>query len=307
MVLRRAGVKRLPSGCIHYDCWLCVLLTMTLHPRRLNGTAPRAGHGNSKKGSLFQLDYLLVSELARGAASVVRGGYHLYSDHWPIDGLLRLERKEIWGTVDHNEFSQRGWAPKTERARQIFMKGVAKDLCWMDNEAKRKALESVEEIMYSHAVGADSDNMALRQWNGLQEHRRRLSELRNTLRQAGARDIRIDLRREIRKELSAKLRMAKGEQLDRLLAGYFDRGKQTLEMQLPDGTSSNRHPWAAAYEHGREIYHDDENDSRVQRERLNRLQYLAQREIAAGWQPPVVRFHDFLNALAGAKSCKQPG
>ena len=49
--------------------------------------------------------------------------------------------------------------------------------------------------------------------------------------------------------------MVKGEQLNRLLAGYFDRGKQTLEMQLPDGPSSDRHAWAAAAgEHGREVY-----------------------------------------------------
>ena len=29
-------------------------------------------------------------------ACVVRGGYHLNSDHWPIDGSLLLERKELW-------------------------------------------------------------------------------------------------------------------------------------------------------------------------------------------------------------------
>ena len=38
---------------------------------------------NSNKGGLFQLDYMLV-----------RGRYHLNSDHWPIDAFLRLERKE---------------------------------------------------------------------------------------------------------------------------------------------------------------------------------------------------------------------
>ena len=39
------------------------------------------------------------------------------------------------------------------------------------------------------------------------------------------------------------------------------------------------------------------------------LQHLAQREIEAGWQLPVVKFHDFLNALASAsaKMCKQSG
>ena len=65
---------------------------------------------------------------------------------------------------------------------------------------------SVEEIICSHTVGIDSDNSATRQWSGLQEHRKRLAELRATLRQA-ARDIRINL---IRRELTAKLRMVKG-------------------------------------------------------------------------------------------------
>ena len=50
-----------------------------------------------------------------------------------------------------------------------------------------------------------------------------------------------------------------------------------------------------------------ENDETAQRERLIRLQQLAQRDSEAGWQPPVVKFHDFLNALASAKNCKQPG
>ena len=32
-------------------------------------------------------------------------------------------------------------------------------------------------------------------------------------------------------------------------SGYFDRGKQTFEMQLQDGFSTNKHAWAtAAYE-----------------------------------------------------------
>ena len=70
--------------------------------------------------------------------------------------------------------------------------------------------------------------------------------VRTTLRQEAARDIRISLRRDIRRELNATLRMVKGEQLNKLLAGYFDPGKQTLEMQLPDGPSSDRHAWAAA-------------------------------------------------------------
>ena len=39
-------------------------------------------------GGLFQLDYMLVSEHVQGEAYVVRGSYHLNSDHWPIDGSL---------------------------------------------------------------------------------------------------------------------------------------------------------------------------------------------------------------------------
>ena len=200
------------------------------------------------------------------------------------------------------------WVPKTDEAKRIFMRGVAKDLCWMDEEAKGKALVSVEEIIYSHAVGIDSDNCAIRQWSGLQEHRRRLADLRTTWRQEAAGDIRISLRRKIRRELNAKLTVDKGEQLNRLVAGYFDRGKQTLEMQLPDGPSSDRHAWAAAAgEHGREVYRDDNNNADAQMQRLVRLQQLALREIDAGWLPPAVKFHDFVNALASANMGKQPG
>ena len=94
-----------------------------------------------------------------------------------------MERKELWGTVNHDEFSQRGWAPKTDEAKQIFMRRVANDLCWMNEEARSKALVSVEEIICSHAVGTDSDISAIRQWSGLQEHRKRLAEFRATLRQ----------------------------------------------------------------------------------------------------------------------------
>ena len=93
----------------------------------------------------------------------MRCGYHLNSDHWPINGTLRLERRELWSMVNHNEFSQRGWAPKTDEAKQIFMRREAKDLCWMNEEARAKALVSVEEIIYSHAFGTDLDNSAIRQ------------------------------------------------------------------------------------------------------------------------------------------------
>ena len=41
-----------------------------------------------------------VSERVQGAASVVRGGFDLGSDHWPIDAFLQLERKDPWG---HNQ------------------------------------------------------------------------------------------------------------------------------------------------------------------------------------------------------------
>ena len=69
-------------------------------------------HRKSNESGLFQLDYMLVSEHLQGEACVVQGSYHLSSDHWLIDASLGLERKELWGTVIHDEFSQRGWAPK---------------------------------------------------------------------------------------------------------------------------------------------------------------------------------------------------
>ena len=95
-------------------------------------------HKNSDKGGLFQLDYLVVSEQVHGEACVVRCGYHLNSDHWPIDGSLRLERKEMCSTTNQDEFSQCGWVPKTDEAKRTFMRGVAKYLCWLDEEAKRQ-------------------------------------------------------------------------------------------------------------------------------------------------------------------------
>ena len=68
------------------------------------------------------------------------------------------------------------------------------------------------------------------------------------------------------------------------------------------------HAWAAAAgEHGREVYRGDNNHVDIQLQRLVRLQHLAQREIEAGWQPPAVKFHDFLKALASAKMGKQHG
>ena len=78
-------------------------------------------------------------------------------------------------------------------------------------------------------------------------------------------------------------------------------------MQLPDGPSADRHAWAAAAgEHGREVYRDDDNDVDAQLQQLTRLQLLAQREMAQVRQPSVVKFHDVFNALADAKACTQP-
>ena len=134
----------------------------------------------------------------------------------------------------------------------------------------------MEELIHSHAVGIYSDNAAQRKWNELQNHRARLAELRSTLRQEDVREVRKDLRRDIRWELTAKLRMVKKQQLDKLLARYLERGKETLEMQLPNGPLGDRHAGAAAVgAHGREVYRDDDNDTDAQLQRLERLQHLA--------------------------------
>ena len=99
----------------------------------------------------------------------------------------------------------------------------------MNTKARSKALLLVEVIIYSHAVGVDSDNMATRQWNNLQDHRKRLENLRNMLRQEAVREVRKEIRRDIRKEVAGKVRMMKGEQLDKLISGHFNRGKQSLK------------------------------------------------------------------------------
>ena len=113
----------------------------------------------------------------------------------------------------------------------------------------------MEELIYSHGVGIDSDSAALCQWKELQNHRARLAEHRSTLRQEAVQEVRKDLRCHTRRELTAKLRMVKGQQLDRLLEGFLERGKENLEMQLPYGPSGDRHAWAAAAgAHGRSGY-----------------------------------------------------
>ena len=127
-------------------------------------------------------------------------------------------------------------------------------MCWLKCKAKGKALAIVEELIYSHAVGIDSVNAAPRQWSALQNHRARLAELRSTLKQEVVREV-----------------------------GYFERGRETLEMQRPDGPSADRNAWAAAAgAHGREVYRADDNGTDAQLQRLTRLQQLAHQEMAQG-------------------------
>ena len=131
------GVAVLPSPCVIGD----VVALLVFWRARPLSCVESTTRGKKKTRSLC-VRISLVSGQVHGEACVVRGGYHLNSDHWPIDGSLRLERKELWGTTNQDEFSQRGWVPKTDEAKRTFMRGVAKDLCWMDEEAKGKALVS---------------------------------------------------------------------------------------------------------------------------------------------------------------------
>ena len=59
-----------------------------------------------------------------------------------------------------------------------FHEGCGQGSVLDERGGQGKALVSVEEIIYSHAVGIDSDNCAIRQWSGFQEHRKRLADLR---------------------------------------------------------------------------------------------------------------------------------
>ena len=149
----------------------------------------------------------------------------------------------------------------------------AKDLCWMDNEARGKALSMVEEVIYSHSVEADSNNAAMRQWNNLQEHGARVEDLRKLLRQEAAGEIRKEIRRDIRREVAAKVRLLKGEQLDKLISGYFlivannpSKCSYRMDFRRAGMTGPQLHMIMA------EKYCDAENDETAQRERLIRLQ-----------------------------------
>ena len=75
------------------------------------------------------------------------------------------------------------------------------------------------------------------------KNRKRLAELRAALRQEVACEILINLRRDICRELRAKLRMVKGEQLDRLLAGYFGRGCLGCFLNALAGAKACKTAW----------------------------------------------------------------
>ena len=107
-------------------------------------------HKNSNKGGLFQLDYMLVSEHVHGEACVVRGGHHLNSDHWPINGSLHLERRELWGTVNHDEFSQRGWVPKTDRKSTLMLLGLTLTTLPYDSGVDFKITRNALQISGPH-------------------------------------------------------------------------------------------------------------------------------------------------------------
>ena len=130
------------------------------------------------------------------------------------------------------------------------------------------------------------------------------TKLRSTLRQETAREIRMNLRRDIRRELTAKLRIVKGEQLNKLLVCNFERGNRHWKCSVLwiDMRGLLRQVNMAVKSIVMTTTTFD-----AQRQRLALLQSLAQCEMAQGWQPLVVKFQDFLGALAGAKACKQPG
>ena len=86
--------------------------------------------------------------------------------------------------------------------------------------------------------------------------------------------------------------------------GYFEHGKETLIMQIPDGPSADSRAWTAA---AGARSGDGVTDTCTQLQRLARLQQSAQRESAWGWHPLMGKFHDFLTAMTSAEAYKQPG
>ena len=114
----------------------------------------------------------------------------------------------------------------------------------MNEEARGEALVSVEEIICSHAVGTDSDNSARRQWSGLQVHRKRLAELGATETKSCTRHS-CQLAPKQTSGIECQNADGQGRTTEQTSCWFF-RVKHSLEMQLPDGLSSERHAWAAA-------------------------------------------------------------
>ena len=75
---------------------LCAHLTVAFLSHTWNGIMMFGGRTRTlTRAASFSWDYMLVSEHVHGVACLVRGGFDLNSDHWPNDGSLRLERREL--------------------------------------------------------------------------------------------------------------------------------------------------------------------------------------------------------------------
>ena len=192
---------------------------------------------------------------------------------------LRLERRDLWDEVSHDDHSQRGCAPRNENARRLFMKGVANNLCWM--QARRGARRSRMWRSSYKRLPWESMATMLRC-----ETRAAYRTTAHGWRSSDQRGVSWRPRRARRRVSS----------LDRLLAGVFDRGKETLEMKLPDECS-----WEQTCQ-GCSGWCSGSGGLLRRPEWCRHAASAAGAAAAAGAvAPPSVKLHGFFNALASAK------
>ena len=104
-LITRSGV----ASAVHFEDGREVKAGVELGTWAVGHTAPVT------EAATFSWTTHLVASLVQGTASVVcGGGFELNSDHRPMDAKLWLERKGLWSEVRQDDYTQRGWAPKSE-------------------------------------------------------------------------------------------------------------------------------------------------------------------------------------------------
>ena len=105
----------------------------------------------------------------------------------------------------------------------------------------------------------------------------------------------------------ADVKLRETLQVDRLLAGYFEHGKETLVMRIPDGPSADSRAQAAAagaWSGGLPRWWQWHLNSTST---SGPSSAIGTKWSAGDWHPLMGKFHDFLTAMTSAEACKQLG